>query len=288
MLALTWRGEAAVRELIAASRHLTARPFGANFVLAFDIDDKLARALEMGVPIISTAWGDPAIHHARISGAGALHIHSCGSVEEAQRAAEAGVDAVIAQGWEAGGHVLGRTTTMALVPAVVDAIHPLPVIAAGGIGDGRGLAAALVLGAQAASIGTAFLVAEEAATHEVYRESVINASPDEAAYTLAFDGGWPGAPHRALQNSTLDDWEAAGRPVAPQRPGEGDVVAVDAAGALHYRYEDLMPLPGMTGDLDQMALYAGQSAGVVREVAPAAAIVSSLMREAEVALSSRD
>lgn len=194
---------------------------------------------------------------------------------------------MIAQGWEAGGHVLGTTGSLALIPAVVDAARPLPVIAAGGIADGRGLAAALVLGAQAVSLGTRFLAASEAHTHEVYRASVMTAAPDDAHYTLAFDGGWPGAPHRAFVNSTMTAWEQAGRPATPDRPGEGDVVAVDADGSAHHRYEDLMPLPGMTGDLEAMAMYAGQSVGLVHEVLPAADIVGRLVAEAEAALSSR-
>jgi len=219
--------------------------------------------------------------------AGAFHIHSCGSVDEARRAIDAGVDAVIAQGWEAGGHVLGTTASLPLIPAVVDAVSPVPVIAAGGIADGRGLAAALVLGAQAASIGTRFLTAEEAFTHDAYRERLIGATPEEARYTLAFDGGWTGAPHRALLNTTMANWDAAGQPAAPGRPGEGDVIAVDESGREHIRYEDLMPLPGMTGDVEEMALYAGQSVGLVREVLPAAEIVRRLVADAEDALASR-
>ena len=287
MHAMTWLQMPAIRDRVARTRELTNRPFGGNFVLAFPVGEKLQSCLDLGVPVISTAWGDPGEFRHAIALAGAFHIHSCGSVAEAKQAADAGVDAVIAQGWEAGGHVLGTTGSMALIPAVVDAIRPLPVIAAGGVGDGRGLAAAMVLGAQAVSVGTRFLVASEAHTHEAYRASLIAAAPDDAEYTLAFDGGWPGAPHRALVNSTMTSWDQAGRPTAPNRPGEGDVIAIDAHGSAHHRYEDLMPLPGMTGDLEAMAMYAGQSVGLVREVLPAADIVARLVAEAEAALTNR-
>ena len=284
MLALTWLSLDALEDRIARTRRLTDRPFGINFVLAFPIDDKLAHCLDLGVDVVSTAWGDPRSVRSRISGAGALHMHVAGSVDEAKHAADCGVDVIVAQGWEAGGHVTGTTASLPLIPAVVDAVNPKPVVAAGGIADGRGLAAVLVLGAQAAWMGTRFLTAEEAFTHDVYRQRVIAADPDSAAYTLAFDGGWAGAPHRALVNTTMTEWERAGRPRAPHRPGEGNVIATDAQGGTHLRYDDLMPLPGMHGDLDAMALYAGQSAGLVRDVRPAAAIVREIADGAERAL----
>jgi NAD(P)H-dependent flavin oxidoreductase YrpB (nitropropane dioxygenase family) len=210
-----------VERRVLRTRELTDRAFGANFVLAFPIEDNLARCLDLGVEIVSTAWGDPSPVRPRINDAGAIHIHVVGSVDEARRAIDAGVDVVVAQGWEAGGHVVGTTATLPLVPAVVDAVKPVPVIAAGGIADGRGLAAVLALGARAAWIGTRFLTASEAFTHDQYRRRVIEAGPEDAVYTTAFDGGWPEAPHRAIRNSTLTRWEGAGRPAAPQRPGEG-------------------------------------------------------------------
>ena len=280
MLALTWTPAEDIGPVIDRVRELTGRPFGANLVLDFPVADKLDACLERGVPVISTFWGDPATCTARIHAAGAIHLHAVGSPDEARQAADAGVDAVVAQGWEAGGHVRGLTATLPLVPAVVDAVAPLPVIAAGGIADGRGLAAVLTLGAQAAWMGTRFLAATEARTHDSYRRRIIDAQTDEALYTRCFDGGWPNAPHRSLRNSTLTSWEAAGSPLST-RPGEGDIVAVDAEGAPSLRYEDAVPLPGMTGDVDSMALYAGQSAGLVHEILPAATIVARTVAEAK-------
>lgn len=280
MLALTWQGPEQARRSIRRTRDLTTRPFGANLVLAFPVDDLLTVCLDEEVTIISTFWGDPSLVSARIREAGALHLHTVGEVAEAVQAVAAGVDVVAAQGWEAGGHVRGGTSTMALVPAVVDAVAPVPVVAAGGIADGRGIAAALALGAQGAMLGTRFLAAAEAATHEVYRWQLTAATSADAVLTRCFDDGWPDAPHRALRNATLRRWEDAGCPPAPHRPGESDVVAVDAAGRNHYRYEDLMPLPGMTGELADMALYAGQSVNLVHEVLPAARLIHDLSTQA--------
>jgi len=280
MLALTWvTGQEATGQ-IRRVREMTGRPFGVNLVLDFPIDNLLGVCLDQGVSIISTFWGDPSQVARQVHAAGALHLHSVGSADEARRAVDAGVDVIVAQGWEAGGHVRGEITTMALVPAVVDAVDPIPVIAAGGIGDGRGLAAVLTLGAQAGWLGTRFLVAEEAATHQEYRQIVLDAEPQHAVLTRCFDGGWPDAPHRAIRNSTINAWQAAGSPPSPQRPGEATVVATTSQGRPQLRYADTIPLPGMTGDLEAMALYAGQSVGLVHSLDPAEEIVHTIASQA--------
>ncbi|MCH7943519.1 MAG: nitronate monooxygenase, partial [Proteobacteria bacterium] len=164
MIQATWLEIDDLRNTIAEIRRLTDRPFGANFVLALNEDQRHANldaALEAGVPVISTFWADPAPVIERIHGAGAIALHTVGSAEEARRVVDLGVDAVVAQGVEAGGHVWGQVATMVLTPAVVDAVPDTPVIAAGGIADGRGLAAALALGAGAALIGIRLLLARE-------------------------------------------------------------------------------------------------------------------------------
>ncbi len=285
MLAATWLDEATVRAQIRWVRDRTDRPFGVNLVLDFPVARQLDACLDEGISIVSTFWGDPAAVHERIRASGAVHLHSVGSVAEARCAVDAGVDVLVAQGCEAGGHVRGTVSTLALVPAVVDAVPSLPVIAAGGIADGRGLVAVLALGAQAAWLGTRFLTATEAYTHPVYRQRVIDAAGEDAVRTGCFDGGWPSAPHRAIRNSTIDRWEAAGSPAAPHRPGEGDTVAVDVHGRPHPRYEDLIPLPGMRGNLAEMALYAGQSVGLVRDTRSAADIIASITAEATATIS---
>jgi NAD(P)H-dependent flavin oxidoreductase YrpB (nitropropane dioxygenase family) len=284
MLALTWTSPQKAVQQIRQVRYLTDRPFGVNLVLDFPVDPVLAACLGEGVPIISTFWGDPAAACKTIHAAGALHLHTVGSVEEAGQAVRAGADVLVAQGWEAGGHIRGQVATMALVPAVVDAVGEIPVIAAGGIGDGRGLAAVLALGAQAGWLGTRFLTATEAATHLVYRQALLDAAGDDAVHTRCFDGGWPNAAHRAVRNSTLAEWEAAGCPAGSDRPGEGDIVATDAKGRPHRRYSHMIPVPGMTGDPAELAMYAGQSVGLVNDQAPAAQIVAEIMSDAERAL----
>ena len=265
---------AGVRE----TRGLTDRPFGANFGLRFDQHERLDAALDAGLRIVSLFWGDPAPYVTQIHEAGALVMHTVGSAEEAKRVVADGVDVVVAQGFEAGGHVYGSVGTLALVPAVVDAVAPTPVIAAGGIADGRGVAAVIALGAQAAWVGTRFLMAEEAPVHEHYRRRLIDADETEALwFPDLFDGGWPNAPHRALRNATIDEWEAAGRPPSGSRPGEGDQVGMRPDGSQIERYASLTPVEGMAGDIDAMSMWAGQGVALARRVEPAADIVAELV-----------
>jgi NAD(P)H-dependent flavin oxidoreductase YrpB (nitropropane dioxygenase family) len=281
MLAASWLPLDVLRATLRAIRSLTSRPFGANLVLAWPQHDRLAVLLEEGVPVVSFFWGDPTPYAAAIRAAGALLCHTAGSTEEARQAADAGADIVVAQGGEAGGHVRGTVATMVLVPAIRDALPDITLVAAGGIADGRGLVAALGLGADGIWMGTRFVASAEARSHPDYRDRIARADDQATRYTTLFDGGWPHAPHRVLGNSTLAAWEAAGSPGAPSRPGEGEVVGRHPNGTPIHRYDDMIPVAGATGDLEAMALYAGQSAALVHDILPAAEIVGRVMAEAE-------
>ena len=205
MLAMSWTEPDAIRSVMQRTKALTPRPFGVNFVLEWDQRERLAICLEEGARIVSYFWsslapGSPYVDEAHA--AGATVLLTVGSADEAKRAVDAGVDVVVAQGLDAGGHVWGSVGTLSLVPAVVDAAAPTPVIAAGGIGDGRGLAAVLALGAQAAWMGTRFVVADESGTHPDYRDRIVRARETDAVWSRdVFDGGWPDAPVRTLDNA---------------------------------------------------------------------------------------
>jgi nitronate monooxygenase len=284
-IALSWTKPEHVAPLVDDIRARTAKPFHANILLEWPPEGRLEAVLEAGVRIVSLAWGDSSRYVDRVHAAGALLIGTAGTAEEAKRLADAGVDAVCAQGWEAGGHVWGEVTTMALVPAVVDAISPVPVIAAGGITDGRGLAAALALGAQGVWLGTRFLLAEEAPIHAYYRDRLLAARAEDAVWAAdLFDVGWERAPHRALRNSTRERWEQAGSPPPGERPGEGEEVAHRADGAPIARYSSAMPVSGVDGDIEALSMWSGQGIGLADRVQPAAEIVRELVEEADAVL----
>jgi nitronate monooxygenase len=257
-------------------RSLTNRCYGANFVLDFPIDERLGVALDHGVPVISFFWGDGSPHLGRVKAAGAVAVQVVGSIDDARRAADAGFDLIVAQGLEAGGHVRGHLGTMTLVPQVVDAVTPLPVLAAGGIADRRGVKAAIELGAAGVWVGTRFLAAREANIHADYLARVLSSSGEDALHSQIFDIGWPDAPLRSLKNATTRNWEAAGRPLPPHRPGEGEIVAKRADGTTIPRYHFGSPTRDITGDAGAMALYAGEAVGLVNSVAPARRIVEEL------------
>jgi nitronate monooxygenase len=278
MLALTWSTPAG--DVVRQTAALTDCPFGGNLVLASDQHHRLDEALEAGLRIVSLFWGDPATYVEQVHDADGVVLHTVASSEEARRAVASGADVVVAQGWEAGGHVWGQVATLPLVPAVVDAVAPVPVIAAGGIGDARGVAAVLALGAQAAWSGTRFLLAQEMPIHEEYRRRLINASEtDTRWYADLYEVGWPDAPNRSLYNSTAEAWEAAGRPQPGGRPGEGDVIAHFASGEEIVRYEPAAPMVGTTGDIEAISQWAGQSVALARKPQTAAEIVAELVSE---------
>jgi NAD(P)H-dependent flavin oxidoreductase YrpB (nitropropane dioxygenase family) len=170
---------------------------------------------------------------------------------------------------------------MALIPAVADAISPMPVVAAGGIADGRGLAAALALGAVGAWIGTRFLASEEVSIHERYRQRLLRANENDTIFLEnLFDVGWRDAPHRALRNKTIEVWEEAGRPPSGKRPGEGEVIGVSPVSGRVVRYQSHTPAASTEGYIEAMPLWAGQSVGLVSRVLPAGEIVREISDQA--------
>ena len=155
-------------------------------------------------------------------------------------------------------------------------VAPLPVLAAGGIADRRGVAAAIALGAAGVWVGTRFLAATEANIHEHYQTEVLASSGDDTLYSELFDVGWPAAPLRTLKNSTTRRWEEAGRPPAPNRPGERETVARRTDGSAIPRYFFGSPTRDVADGAEAMALYAGEAVGLVRVRAAAADIVDDL------------
>jgi len=276
MLAGSWRTPAELRDLIGKTRALTSHPIGVNLVLAFDPAERVRVSLDAGVRIISFFWGDPAPWIPLVHQVGGVAIHTVGDATEAANAAAAGVDVLVAQGMEAGGHVRGTTPLAKLIGEVKRATGDVPLLAAGGLGDAIDCRHALARGADGVWIGTRFVASEESGAHRAYKEHLVAGKSGDTLLDTVFDLGWPDAPHRTLRNSTVRAWEAAGRPPTGARPGEGEVIARCVDGTPVARYEDTIPLEGMTGNLEGLALYAGCSVDAVTGILPAARIVELL------------
>lgn len=259
-----------IREEIRKAKALTDKPFGLNIMLMSPNADDLAKiAVEEGVAVVTTGAGNPGKYMDAWKAAGIKVIPVVPSVALARRMERAGADAVIAEGCESGGHI-GQTTTMCLVPQVVDALS-IPVIAAGGIADGRGLAAALMLGAEGIQMGTVFLASEECQIHPNYKELVLGAKDTDSAVTGQICGG---AAVRQIKNRYTKK-----------------VVERERAGATFEEIEELtigsLRRAVKDGDLENGSFMAGQIAGMVKEIRPCAEIVSSIFREAETLLAEK-
>jgi NAD(P)H-dependent flavin oxidoreductase YrpB (nitropropane dioxygenase family) len=256
----------------AAVRRLTNKPFALNFLL-FDIhEDGFAAALDLRPSAIALAWPRPEQDLKpfidRAHAVGAKVTFMAGGVPEARRCAAAGADVIIAQGTEGGGHV-GWQASMALVPMVVDAVAPVPVLAAGGFADGRGLAAALSLGADGILLGTRFLASQESPLHPNFKQAILDSDGHDTLLSeipdLAAGKVWPGAMSRSRRNRFIERW--AGREWAlRQRQAEALATVQEAR---------------RRGDAHEAPLSMGQDAGLIHDLPPAGEIVARIVREAE-------
>ena len=257
-----------LRDQIRKARELTDKPFGVNIMLMSPFAADLAQVvIEEKVDVVTTGAGSPGKFIDGWKAAGIVVIPVVASVAYAKRMENLGADAVVAEGTEAGGHI-GDLTTMVLVPQIVDAVS-IPVIAAGGIADGRGVAAAMMLGAEGVQVGTRFLVSDECNIHEYYKQLVLKARDIDTQVT----GRSGGHPVRTLKNKLsrkLLDLEKNGATFE-----ELESITV---GSLRKAVQD--------GDKDEGSFMAGQSAGLVRSCQPAAEIIEELFNQAAKLLSS--
>lgn len=254
---------------IKRARALTDRPFGVNvMLLSPHVDDvvKVILSAHDSITVVTTGAGDPSKYLPEFKAANIKVIPVVGSVALAKRMARVGADAVVAEGMESGGHI-GKLTTMALVPQVVDAIN-IPVIAAGGIGDGRGLAAAFMLGAIGGQMGTRFLVATESKVHPTYKEAVLKAKDIDTMIT----GEFAGHPARVLKNPMAKRFVRLEKTEAAKADPDFSEVEEIGNGALRNAV--------LTGDRENGAYMAGQVAGMVRQAQPAAEILADVCQQA--------
>lgn len=261
---------------IARVRELTDSPFAVNHVVPLLNEEAFRGTLEAKPAVISFALGDPGDLVERAHAVGAKVVHQVHTVEQARKAAELGVDAIIAQGSEAGGQGMALGVgAMALIPQVADVVDPIPVLAAGGVADGRGLAAALVLGAQGANVGTRFLASTEASADEGWKKAILESASEDAVRFEAWEGIFPPAGGgsyatvpRVLPTPFVREW--SGRTQAASKEAQ------------KLRDEVLSAIRGRT--THELLPFTGQTAGMIHDVLPAAEIVKSMVAEAEQAL----
>jgi enoyl-[acyl-carrier protein] reductase II len=252
-----------VREQIKKTKAHTQNPFGINIMLiAPDLKDYIDIIIEENVPIVTFGGGNPGIHMKTFKEAGIKILPVVSSVALARRLERLGADAIIAEGLESGGHV-GDTSTMALVPQIADSVK-IPVIAAGGIADGRGLVAALALGAQGVQIGTRFICTDECIAHPKFKEAIINAQDRATVVT----GQTTGHPVRCLENKltrafTRLEKEGA-RPEILDELGKGKLLS----GVVE-------------GNIEEGSLMSGQIAGLIKDIRPVKEIIEGIITEAK-------
>ena len=259
-----------VRQEIRKCKELTDKPFGVNVMLLNPNAEEVAKiVVEEGVRVVTTGAGNPSKYMELWKNAGVKVIPVVASVAMAKLMERAGADAVVAEGMESGGHI-GSATTMTLVPQVADAVQ-IPVIAAGGIGDGRGLAAALLLGAAAVQMGTRFVVASESIVHDNYKQKIIKAKDIDSEIT----GASTGHPIRSLRNKMTREY-----------------LKLEHSGADFMELEKLtlgsLRKAVMDGDVEYGTVMAGQIAGMVSKVQPCKDMIEEIVQEADRLLSCQE
>lgn len=255
----------------ARIRELTDAPFGLNLLLFMSSDAQIETLLAQRPPVASFAWAraDQPLDaiFARAKAAGSLVVHMVSDVAEARRVAEAGADVIVAQGTEGGGHV-GVMGTMPLVPQVVDAVAPIPVLAAGGIADGRGVAAALMLGAEGALLGTRFLATVESPIPDAVKQVIVESDGYDTDLTeipdIASGRVWPGALARTWRNAFLREWAGREWELRKRQPEVAAEVAAARAAA----------------DVQNMPILFGQDAGLITSIEPVAGLIARIVMDA--------
>ena len=253
-----------LRDQIRRCKSLTDKPFGVNIMLMSPNAEELAQlVIDEKVPVVTTGAGNPGKFMAAWKEAGVKVVPVVPSVALAVRMERAGADAVIAEGTESGGHI-GENTTMCLVPQVVDAVS-IPVIAAGGIADGRGVAASFMLGAQGVQVGTRFLAADECQIHPTYKELVVKAKDTDSVVT----GRYTGHPCRNVRTKFAKKL-ASGEKDGSLTPDEFEQLTL---GSLRKAVQD--------GNLEEGSFLCGAIAGMIKEVKPAKAIIEEMFAQAD-------
>jgi len=281
--------EAALRDIKAA--HPAC--FGVNFIARFSGIEHIDVCVREKVPVVAFFWDEPPDEWlSRLRAAGSHIWFQVGSLDEAKTALERGAQGLIVQGSEGGGHNRAAAGTFSLLPAVIDAVPSVPVVAAGGIADGRTVAAALALGADAVWVGTRLLASFEAYAHPQYKDRVVAAGVADTARHLIFGPEFPDASTRGLRNRIVREWEGRDQPPPYKVVSESETPVIGQAGFYGQqfpmqRFCGFPPTPEFSGDLEEMSLLAGESVGQSKRLMSAASIVDEMISGAEAVIRKR-
>lgn len=279
-ISLTWSEPNDAYEMVVRLKEATQGNFYCNYVLHLGTRS-LDRALEAGCPAVQFSWGIPTTEMVRkIRSAGASLGIQVSSRQNTLMAMDHSPDFLICQGIEAGGHVQGTSYVADVLAEVVEAAGEVPVLVAGGISTGHDMRNVLNKGAAGVVMGTRFVATRESDAHEQYKMRLVEAGEKSTVYTICFNRGW-NAMHRVLRNNTFNVWEAHGCPLEGSKPGENDVVATHPAHGPIMRYSPASPFPEMTGNIDDMAMYAGEGVSRVKEILSASELIERIWVEFE-------
>jgi NAD(P)H-dependent flavin oxidoreductase YrpB (nitropropane dioxygenase family) len=275
-----------LRDLVRQTKAQTKRPFGVDLIGDFVTDEHISVLIEEKVAVAIFFWTLPTLERVdRLKQNGIKVWMQIGRVAEAEQAVALDADALIVQGAEAGGHNRAEASTMTLFPRIRGRFPSLPLLAAGGIVDGRTMAAALVLGADAVWCGSRFLASQEAEAHDAYKDRVLSADVGDTAILSIYGPEWPGQAMRAILNDGAR--VALGREPEAIGDAEGQIIGSTVLNGRTIpapRYSAILPTRDFDGDIEQACLTAGQSAGNINEILPAAEIVRRMTSEAKAAL----
>jgi len=266
---------------------LEGKPFAVNFISRFIQIEHIDVCIKEKVPIVVFFWDEvPALYIERLKANQVKIWIQIGSIAEAKTAVAAGADALIVQGYEAGGHNRSTASILSLLPTIKNAFPQIPILAAGGIADGQGLAAALTLGADGVSVGTRFLATPESNAHPEYKKRVVDAEVHDTVHHNIFGFDFPDATVRGIRNQIVAEFEGKDYPApyAGKNPEDFPVIGQSAMGPIR-RFSGVLPTPDTTGDFEQMSLLAGESVGLIKDIKPVAEIIHQMVEEAKISLS---
>ncbi|VTU34435.1 NAD(P)H-dependent flavin oxidoreductase [Variovorax sp. PBL-E5] len=259
----------------------TSKPFAVGIILAIlpSASRKLALVLEAGAPVVQFSWGTPTPEQvALVRSFGAKLSMQVTNLGGARQALDVGVDYIVCQGQEAGGHVQAQSSWLDTLAPILEIAGDTPVVVAGGLGDGKALRKVLLNGASGGIFGTRFVATRESCAIPEWKEQLTTAIAADTALTVCFDEGWPQSLHRVLRNETLNQWEASGSMPKGRRPGEGEVVANDGTNDI-LRYEATSPIVGMSGDPAETSMWAGIGVDAIHDIPPAGELVRRIWAE---------